>query len=245
MMGNTPEEILKKYRRYCTVRRNNSDSTIYNETHILKRFFTWLKDNDLEIDDIDQDIVDDYLMHCSEKYARNTMVPITTTLRKFCIALDIDAEVKVAQVKAPNRDKTPLTRAEIEALFDEAKDNPKEYAVLKTMYYSGMRENELMSLEIDDVDFDRLQITIKHGKGDLRRVVNITQDCADSIKRYLDVRNQPAPGHEKILFLSPQGMKLSHYHVYKIVAENAAKAGITKKVYPHLLPPPQNLPHHS
>ena len=235
MEGSTQKEILEKYRRYCRVRRGNSDSTIRNEMYILQRFFTWLQENGLQVDEMNQDIVDDYLMYCTEKYARNSLVPITIALRKLCQLLEKNILVKVAQVKAPNRDKNPLTQNEIDDLFNATKGNPKEYAILKTMYYSGIRENELMDLEIDDVDFSRENLLIKHGKGDRRRVVNITSDCAEAIKRWLQVRPQPAKGHEKILFLSTKGMKLSHYHVYKIVVENAAKAGITKKVYPHLM----------
>jgi len=163
------------------------------------------------------------------------MISVTIAIRKICALLEKDIVVKIARVKAPNREKVPLTRQEMETLFDEAQGNPKDYAVLKTLYYSGMRENELINLEIDDLDFDRLQITIKHGKGDRRRVVNITADCAQAIKRWLQVRPKPADGHGKVLFLSAKGMKMSHYHVYRIVVSNAANAGITKKVYPHLM----------
>ena len=236
-MGNTPEEeeILGRYIRYLKLRRGNSDLTIRNETYILRRFFKWLEENNTDIEKINQDIVDEYLIYCREKYSRNSLVPITITLRKLCKFLKKDIEVKVASVKAPNREKQALTRKEIEAMFKSAEGNPLETAVLKTMYYSGMREKELINLGIDDVDFDRLQITIKHGKGDRYRVVNITMDCAEAIKRWLQVRPMPKEGHEGLLFITPNRMKLCPYHVWKIVTENAAKAGITKKVYPHLM----------
>jgi len=235
-MGNTQEEeILQRYIRYLKLQRGNSDSTIRNETYVLKRFFKWMEKNDTNIEKINQDTVDEYLIHCREKYARNSLVPITITLRKLCTFLEKDIEVKVAAVKAPNREKRALTREEIKAMFKSAEGNPLETAVLKTIYYSGMREKELINLNVDDVDFDRLQITIKHGKGDRYRVVNITRDCAEAIKRWLQVRAKPKEGYEDVLFLSPSKKRMSPYHVWKIVTESAAKAGITKKVYPHLM----------
>ena len=235
-MGNTQEEeILQRYIRYLKLQRGNSDSTIRNETYVLKRFFKWMEKNDTNIEKINQDTVDEYLIHCREKYARNSLVPITITLRKLCTFLEKDIEVKVAAVKAPNREKQALTREEIKAMFESAEGNPLETAVLKTMYYSGMREKELINLNVDDVDFDRLQITIKHGKGDRYRVVNITSDTCEAIKRWLQVRAKPKEGYEDVLFLSPSKKRMSPYHVWKIVTESAAKAGITKKVYPHLM----------
>ena len=134
-------------------------------------------------------------------------------------------------MKAPNRDKTALTEKEVDAMFKAAEDNPLEYAILKTLYYSGMRQQELRSLDIDDVDFDRLQITIKHGKGDRYRVV--TKDCAAAIKRWLQVRPKPKEGHEKALFISCYKQRIGSYYVWKVVKRNAAKVGVTKNVYPH------------
>ena len=234
-MGNTPDEMTENYIRYLKLRRGNSDSTIRNETRVLKRFFKWLGENGTEIGEINQEIVDKYLIYCREKYARNSLVPITITLRKFFALMEKDIEVKVAAVKAPNREKQALTREEIKAMFKSAEGNPLETAVLKTLYYSGMRENELISLDIRDVDFDRLQITIKHGKGDRYRIVNITSDCAEAIKRWLQVRPKPTERYEDVLFLSPSKKRMSPYHVWKIVTETGAKAGVTKKVYPHLM----------
>jgi len=96
-----------------------------------------------------------------------------------------------------------------------------------------MRQQELRNLDIDDIDFDRLQITIKHGKGDRHRVVNVTKDCAEAIKRWLQVRPEPKKGHEKALFISSYKQRIGSYYVWKTVKRNAAKVGITKNVYPH------------
>jgi len=91
-MGNTPEEeeILRGYIRYLKLRRGNSDLTIRNETYILRRFFKWLEENNTDIEKINQDIVDEYLIYCREKYSRNSLVPITITLRKLCKFLKKD-----------------------------------------------------------------------------------------------------------------------------------------------------------
>jgi len=224
---------LQGFERWLKVKRGNSESTIVINKHIASRFLRWLTENSIQFENISQEIVDDYLLYCSNKYAKNSLVPVTITLRKFFTFTGKDIKVKLAHVKAPNRDKTSLTEKEVEAMFKAAEDNPLEYTILKTLFYSGMRQQELRNLDIDDIDFDRLQITIQHGKGDRHRVVNVTRDCAEAIRRWLQVRPKPKEGHEKALFISSYKQRIGSYYVWKTVKRNAAKAGITKNVYPH------------
>lgn len=235
-MGNTPQEekILEEYAKWLKVRRGNSDSSIETAIRYTSLFIEWLHKNDLELDDISQEIVDDYLLYSRNKYAKNTMVPLTVNLRKLCQFLEKNIDVKVASVKAPNREKQPLTKDEVKRIFKTVQGNPLEEAILKTLYYTGMREQELLNLDLEDIDFDRQQITIKHGKGDRRRIVNITDDCAQAIKRWLQERPQPKEDHEKALFVSTYKQRPSKTYLWELVKRTAAKAGIKKKVYPHL-----------
>jgi integrase/recombinase XerD len=43
--------------------------------------------------------------------------------------------------------------------------------LIKTLFYTGVRVSELVNIQLDDVDLDRCQIGINHGKGDKDRVV--------------------------------------------------------------------------
>jgi len=235
-VGNTPEEeeILQGFERWLKVKRDNSENTIKLCKNIMSLFFKWLTtENGVRLEDISQKTVDDYLLYCNNRYAKNFLVPVTITLRKFFMFLGKDIKVKIAHVKAPNRDKTALTEKEVEAMFRAAEDNPLEYALLKTLFYSGMRQQELRNLDIDDINFDRLQITIKHGKGDRHRIINVTRDCAMAIQRWLQVRPKPKEGHENALFISTYRQRVSSTYIWKLVKRIASEAGITKNVYPH------------
>jgi len=234
-MGNTQDEILQRYATWLKIERGNNESTIRNTIGVVKRFFKWLRHNGYEIEQINQKIIDEYLYCCYQKYAANSMIPITISLRKFCCHfLRKDVRIKVAIAKPPNRDKTALTKEEIKAMFEVVKDKPLDLAILKTLYYTGMRSSELINLDIEDVDFSRLQITIKHGKGGKYRIVNITRDCALAIRRWLEARPSARyPQAKNALFLSPTGNRLNHSYLNYLVKRTAAKAGITKHVYPH------------
>jgi len=228
------QNIQQRYKKWLIVHRENSNSTVKQMLYHNKKFLEWLKEKELNIDDVDQNIIDEYIGECKEKYSHNTLVALTANLRKFLRHyLNKDLIIKIPQIKPPKRDKTPLTKEEVEAIFREAEEDILAYAVLKVLYYTGIRRNELRNLDIEDVDFERLQLRIKKGKGDTYGVVNMTKDCAMAIKRWIEVRPKPKEGHEKALFISIKRNRISNDYIYATVKRYAAKAGIKKPVYPH------------
>jgi len=229
------QELTERYKQWMIAQRNNNEKTVKLMLTHTKWFFEWLKKKKLSINDVTQDIVDDYIVYCKERYSKNTLVTITANLRKLLVHFlkRKDIEIKVVQTSSPKRDKTPLTREEVNAMLEAAKENPLDEAILKTLYYSGMRKSELISLDIEDIDFENLKITVRYGKGDTYRRVNITKDCAMAIKKWLAVRPQPEKGDEKALFISVHRKRISKSYIRDIVKIYAAKAGIEKTVYPH------------
>ena len=198
------------------------------------KFLTWLKKENIKLEDIDQNTIDKYLSLCYKKYAQNSMVVITANLRKFCKHfLKKEIDIKLAKSTAPDIDKTSLTKNEIKEIFKQSSENPLESAIIKTLYYTGIRCSELINLNIEDIDLERLQITIKHGKGDKTRTINMTHDCARTIQHLIFTRSKPKQGHENALFISSHKKRISTVYIYNVVKRNAAKAGITANMYPH------------
>lgn len=68
------------------------------------------------------------------------------------------------------------------------KRNRAMYTVLLT---TAIRNSELRSLTLDDVNFDGGYITIRHGKGDKMRFVAFPQVAKDAVKDYLDSGYRP------------------------------------------------------
>ena len=108
-------------------------------------------------------------------------------------------------------------------------------AMLETMYSSGLRVSELVSLKISNLFFDTgfLKIT---GKGDKERLVPIGDTAIRQVKIYEEnIRKhlKIAAGHEDILFLNYRGKKLSRVMVFTLIKDLALKAGVKKKISPH------------
>src|SRR5437764_9450968 len=106
-------------------------------------------------------------------------------------------------------------------------------------YASGLRAEELVSLELGAVDFDAETVRV-HGKGEKTRLVPAGEHALRAIERYLS-RGRPAlqAGHASALFLSKSGRGLSTSDVRRRLRtwarHAAAQAPALADAHPHAL----------
>lgn len=109
-------------------------------------------------------------------------------------------------------------------------------AAVELLYASGIRVSELLGLRLESVNFQQGWLRV-FGKGAKERVVPVGTKAADAIATYLASGRphfvKPRTGSQ--LFLSERGAALSRMMLWLIVQKYAKRAGITKKVKPHLL----------
>jgi integron integrase len=88
-------------------------------------------------------------------------------------------------VRAKKKEKIPvvLTRQEVASLL--SKLNGIYWLAACLLYGSGLRLMECIRLRVKDIDFDRLSITVRSGKGGKDRVVTLARDLVVPLKRYL------------------------------------------------------------
>jgi integrase/recombinase XerD len=107
--------------------------------------------------------------------------------------------------------------------------------MLQTLLETGARVSELVEMRVEDVSPAERVIVIRCGKGGKRREVPIRRELAQLLQLHIDSR-RAGP-----LFASRQASKGDRSRVYtrqrvgQIVREVARAAGISKRVYPHLL----------
>jgi len=115
--------------------------------------------------------------------------------------------------------------------LEAARSSVKEYALLCTLAFTGMRVGELCVLAIDDLDFNQKAIRIRSGKGDKDRVVMMDLRVEEALKAYILTKVKPT---ERV-FVSRMGDRITEETVQRIVRNCAKKAGITRPVTPHVL----------
>lgn len=149
----------------------------------------------------------------------------------------------LASPKRPVRLPRVLKAAEVAALLDRIPASSalelRDRALFELAYASGLRAEELVSLELDSVDFDRETVRVE-GKGGRTRLVPAGEHALQALERYLargrpslDVDGRPA------LFLSKSGRRLSTSDVRRRLRtwarHAAAPAASLSGVHPHAL----------
>lgn len=108
-------------------------------------------------------------------------------------------------------------------------------AIIQTLYGCGLRVSELITLRLTDLFFKEGYIIII-GKGNKQRMIPLSENVAQQIKRYLTYSRAHfsiKPQAENILFLNRYGRKLTRAMIFFIVREYAQLAGIRKTISPH------------
>jgi len=161
---------------------------------------------------------------------------------KYCVLEQICSHNPTTLLPSPKtRRKLPdvLSFEEIETLIghiDLSKpEGGRNKAILETMYSSGLRVTEAITLKISCLYLDIGYIRVI-GKGDKERLVPIGSDAIKYIKIYKDtirVHQTPAKDCEDILFLNNRGKGLSRVMIFYIIKDLIQKSGIKKSISPH------------
>lgn len=125
-----------------------------------------------------------------------------------------------------------LSKQEIILVYNQI-DNIKYKTIFLTLYGTGLRISEALSLRIQDIDSKRMIITVKNGKGGKDRYVMLSDKLLHSLREYY-----------KTLKIKPKTYLFTGYDINKpinmrwiqhIISSAGKKANILKPVTPHVL----------
>jgi site-specific recombinase XerD len=112
----------------------------------------------------------------------------------------------------------------------------RDRAMLELLFSTGLRVSEMCNLN-RDLDLSRDEFSVR-GKGEKVRVVFLSPAAKKAIKEYLDKRADV----DEALFIqfgkaskNAKDLRLSARSVERLVKRYAIKAGITRKVTPHVI----------
>ena len=125
---------------------------------------------------------------------------------------------------------TVLSYREVHALLN-AIEHRRYQAVAMVMYGTGMRVAEALKLTVRDIDAERGVIQVTCGKGGKPRQVQLSDSLCQWLRQYWDRERPPAP----YLFANQQGQLPTRDTMQKVLKLAAEKAGIKKRVTPHVL----------
>jgi integrase/recombinase XerD len=223
-------EIIEEYKVWLEI-QGKSKNTIKTYAGTIKKFLEFLINNGIIITDIksinsslDKNLVLKFLaeLKVKKKLDSNSLRLYVRAISSFLKFLDNENLAK--QIKAPKVDKRLpkfITYDELNKLLENA-ENYRDKLIIKFLFYTGVRVSELIKIKKNDIIFEEGFVKV-YGKGGKERIVPVPKELLNELKDYINKINT-----ENIFPLSSR-------QVERIIKNTAKKAGISKKVTPHVL----------
>ncbi len=244
-------DLKRRFLEYLEIEKGRSLKTVENYDRYIGRFLDFAKIKSPS--EVTGEKVREFRLHLNrqenykkENLKKNTQNYHLIALRSFLKHMsknDIEtlAPEKIELAKTEMRELDLISKNEFDRMMDFSKDkNPdsigtlKEKAMLDLLFSTGLRVSELCSLD-QDLDLDSDEFTIR-GKGGKVRLVFMSDESRNSIKKYLNKRHSSKDQKlNEALFISTSGNRINPRAVQRIIKKRAIAAGITKKVTPHTM----------
>ena len=255
----TMGSLIAEFLEYLEIQKGCSPLSIQRYQHYLKRFHNWLTENSpaTKPEEINLELIRRYriylahlLTHDNLPLQRVTQSYHIVALRAFLRYLLVQRDIptlspdKVELPKQSSRSIAFLNPEQMERLLNSPQISNiiglRDRAILETLFSTGLRVSELVSLNRDQVDLERKEFGVK-GKGNKLRVVFLSDTAAQWIERYLKARKD----NFKPLFIRHSGkvdiqrsgerMRLTARSIQNIVSKHAKKSGLPIEATPHTL----------
>lgn len=236
-------EVKDQFYTFLIVERGDLDSTITTYEDDINQFELFVDNKD--ISELKREDIEDFMRFLSAEGMKSaTIIRRITTIRGFYLFLAREGLIKESLIglRLPKGEKklpNVLSFEEVEDLLDapdiENDSELRDKAMLETMYASGLRVSELLSLQLGNINFNEGYLKIK-GKGSKERIVPIGEFALDFINRYVTlVRPKYAKNRTKCLFLNRDGTPISRQYFWRQIKKYALKANIDREISPHTL----------
>lgn len=248
-------ELKKQFLEYLEIERGRSVKTVENYDRYLTRFFAFAKVKRPK--DITEEQIREFRLYLNrqpgtkvgsrtEPMKRRTQNYYLIAVRAFLKFLrkrgiESTSPERIELAKVPERSLDLISSAELARLLSAPKadtlEGKRDRAILELLFSTGLRISELCSLSVDDVDLSRDEFSVR-GKGDKVRVVFLTDEARAALREYLAARKDM----EDALFIRygkkahlGEDARVTPRAVQRLLKHYAAKAGITRKVTPHVI----------
>lgn len=248
------DAAVDDFLEYVLVERTLSKATARNYGNDLALFGRYLESQGLnDTDELTLDVMRDWLWQLNEAGAsRNSIARRSATLRSFGtwgkrLGLWTNSPARrLARPKPQQQLPRVLTTAQIADLLDRAAENAaagsalarRDLAILELLYASAIRVSELVGLNLEHCDLDRLTVRV-WGKGSKERVVPFGVPAARALSDYLQLGRprlaDQAGADQHAVFLGARGARLSSRGAYLVAHRALAPYPGQGPAGPHVL----------
>lgn len=249
------ERLKREFLEHLEIEKGRSLKTVRNYEHYLDRFLSFSEISKPK--QITDEVVRTYRLWLNRQNSGKKQEGLSQNLKKktqnyYLIALRAFLKYlmkrgieslppeRIELAKVPERSLDLISSAELKRLMEAPSGDDvrslRDKAILELLFSTGLRVSELCSLSRDlDLSSDELSV---RGKGEKVRVVFLSDSAKTAVKKYLAKRTDM----DDALFVqfgknakTKESLRITPRSVERLVKHYAIKAGITKKVTPHVI----------
>jgi len=240
--SNKEDSNLRSFLNYLLVDKGLSNNTVKAYEADISSFFQWLDNEDLKYKNLQEDHINQYISFLFQRKMRSSSVNRKiSSIKSFYIFLVKRNFLKNSPLNdlvTPKQEKylpESMSEAEVDKLLNSPdvanKIENRDKAMIEMLYATGMRISELVNLKITDVDMKRCVVKV-FGKGSKERLVPFGETALDSLRSYLNEREQSS---SKEIFLSNRGKKMTRVAFWQRVKVYLIRENLKNSISPHTL----------
>lgn len=256
-MAATLKDLKSQFLEYLEIEKGRGVKTVENYDRYLIRFLDFAKVT--KPGDVTETMVREFRINLNrakgtagtmKKNTQNYHLIALRAFLKFMRKRDVESlnPERIELAKVGGRDLDLITANELDRLMKGPSGDSltalRDRAILELFFSTGLRVSELCNLN-QDLDLSRDEFSVR-GKGEKVRVVFLSSEAKAAIAAYLKKRGDMS----EALFVGygPSSSKaaagkaankdlhrLTPRSVERMVKQYAVKAGITRKVTPHVI----------
>jgi len=249
------QERIQDFLNFLDTEKGYADNTIAAYRNDLTQFLRYVEEQNQGSEQsswsqVDRDTTINYVLYLKEReYTSSTVARKVAAIKSFfhyLMAEKIVLSDPTATLDSPKVKKRlprAMSRDDIERLLaapaqGASAKSQRDYALLETLYASGMRVTELVSLDVDDVNLVSGSVRVRGKKtASKERVIPIGERALGALQAYLDKGRMQLvrDPEERALFLNHRGQRLTRQGLWLIIKHYVDEVGISEDVTPHTL----------
>jgi integrase/recombinase XerC len=240
---------FKAFIDYLLLEKNYSKLTVKAYQNDLTDFlqFNTKHFDELNIDKANYSQIRSWIVSMVEKEISNRSInrkiSALNSYYKFLVKVgDIQSNplIKHKALKTSKKIQIPFSETEIASVLDELNfendfEGIRDKLIIELFYSTGIRRIELVELKVNSLDLNNKTLKVL-GKRNKERIVPLLEAVIQTIKKYLERRNELEIITDKdTLFLTKKGVKIYETLVYRIINQYFSLASTKVKKSPHIL----------
>lgn len=240
------EKQIKLFLEFLENDKKLSANTLQSYRRDIIQFQEYLDNERLVYSKIEQQEIKEYIEYLKKIGKKTSTISRNlASIRSFYQFLLRSKKVKrdpTEGMQSPKIEKKApsiLSSDEVELLLEQPKNvdlkGIRDKAMLEFAYATGMRVTEIISLNLEDVNFEKAFVTCANGVK--KRNIPLGNLSLKALDEYVKdarpvmIKNE----NEKALFVNVNGKRLTRQGFWKIIKYYKEQAHITKDITPHVL----------